>query len=173
MDNGFGVNFIAYIINQCRSPPPGLILRRRGKDSESLLQPIQAAADHTRQCLETSGFPVPAIVRAQHEGGDAGRGSGSANGVQKMAKVVENRQQPLQASEDSQRSCRPPLPQRGSLETANFGRSDGISSLGGDEPGPLVRRCKGFDFVSTFILGSLHHLLKQKLKDVVLWVPGE
>ena len=65
--------------------------------------------------------------------------------AQKVAKLADGPQTSSQADGDSQRSCRPLLRQRGSSETANFGRSNGISSLGGQELSSSVCRCKGFE----------------------------
>ena len=99
----------------------------------------QAAAGPTRQCLEGLGFPVPKIVRAQHEGGDAE--DEDSCGLQKVAKIADTSQD----HGDSQRSCRPVLRQRGSSETASFGRSNGVSNLDSGGSEFFVRKCKGFE----------------------------
>ena len=104
------------------------------------------ASMQDQRLLRDCGFPLPTLdesVRVQPEGRGGNSNTGRASVALKVAKVG-HRGSP-QADGDSQRSCRPLLRQRGSSENADFGRSDGISSLGDDEPGSFICSCKGFE----------------------------
>ena len=188
MDNGFGVNFIAYIINQYRSPPPGLILRRRGKDSESLLRPILWAdikpqlitPDNVLKPRDSQSLPlfVPSTkgeMQVEVVGVQMGfkkwqRLWRPDNNRSRLRMILRGVADLLYLSAALWR-LRTSVAPMGSLAWVEMSRAPWCADARALRWIPRFV-CAGHP-LSTFTLGSLHRFLKQKLKDVVLWIPGE